>query len=476
MKGKSIWRLQQYEKNFDKVTRKKTKMMNWKTKRFERYVFEFLIAIELIMSFTFLGYIHVPPISIATAYIPIIITGSLFDPLKSGIAGLIFGLGSLYKASAAYVQASDQIFSPFRSGRPVESFLLSVGARVLFGLLIGGLFWLVKKRAHRRIWNGLIALLAPKLQAFLVFGAMGLFFPEHGYTAAAVLQIAKSDIFIALLCLFCVEVCDVIYHSRWARQLMEAMNQSQENLYWSSRIWVGILIITVFVISMAAISTVYFSDRVRYLLQEHGVNVTDVIYGDLVHMQVQFLIAMLALNFILILIIMMVYRYMKYREYLGAMDPLTGVMGRRMFQHHCEMVQESGKRDLPEKGWFLFLDVDWFKKINDSLGHLAGDETLHMVAQNLQRILGKYGAVGRVGGDEFAVMIEAPMTRAQLEEKLQQFQGDISAIRTEGKVSCSIGVYHFTFPQEIKHLLRETDNALYMAKERGRACFVVQEE
>ena len=196
----------------------------------------------------------------------------------------------------------------------------------------------------------------------------------------------------------------------------------------------------------------------------------------MVRLQIQFLIVMLALNFILILIILMVYRYMKYREYLGEMDPLTDVMGRRMFLHHCEMIQTGSRKDGPEKGWFLFLDVDWFKKINDTLGHMIGDKTLQMVAQNLEHTFGKYGAVGRVGGDEFAVMIEKKMTRAQLEERLMQFEKAVSAILTEEKVSCSIGVYHFTFPQEIKHLLRETDNALYAAKERGRACFVVHEE
>ena len=118
-------------------------------------------------------------------------------------------------------------------------------------------------------------------------------------------------------------------------------------------------------------------------------------------------------------------------------------------------------------------DLDWFKKINDSLGHMAGDETLRKVAQNFQETFDKTGAVGRVGGDEFAVMIEEPMNRAQMEEKLLQFQRAISTILPEEKVSCSIGVYHFTFPQEIKHLLRETD--MYMAKERGRACYVIQE-
>ena len=97
-------------------------MTNWKKKRFERYVFEFLIAIELIMSFTFLGYIHVPPISIATAYIPIVIIRCIFGPWQADIEGLIFGLGSLYKASACYVQPADMVFHRFKAAIRWEVF------------------------------------------------------------------------------------------------------------------------------------------------------------------------------------------------------------------------------------------------------------------------------------------------------------------------------------------------------------------
>lgn len=449
--------------------------MNWKKRRFERYIFEVLIAIEVIMSFTFLGYVHIPPISIATAYIPIVIAGCLFGPAESGMAGLIFGLGSMYKASTYYAQAADMVFSPFRSSCPMGSLLLSVGTRTLFGVLIGCLFWLVRKRKGRRIWNGVIALLAPQLHAFLVFSAMGSFFPELGYTAASVLQMAKSDMIIAVVCLICVEISDVIYNSAKMKRFRDAINQSQENPYWSSKVMVGICFVTVFVISIAAFATIYFSQRSSYIMQKHGIDVSPMLYNDIMNLQIQFLLSMLALNFILVLIILIVYRYMKYREYLGEMDYLTGVMGRRMFLHYCERIQKNRKDGPERKGWFLFLDVDWFKKINDSLGHMAGDETLWKVAQNLQEAFSKVGAVGRVGGDEFAVIIEEPMNRAQMEERLQQFQRAIATILPEGKVSCSIGVYHFTFPQEIKHLLRETDNALYMAKERGRACYVIQE-
>lgn len=72
---------------------KRTGRMNrkkWKQFRFEHYIFGLLIAIELIMSFTFLGYIHVPPVSITTAYIPIVAAACLFGVAEAGVTGLVF--------------------------------------------------------------------------------------------------------------------------------------------------------------------------------------------------------------------------------------------------------------------------------------------------------------------------------------------------------------------------------------------------
>ena len=72
----------------------------WNNCKFEWCCLGILIALELIMSSTFLGYIHVPPISVTTAYIPVVVIGCLFGTTQSAFAGLIFGFGSMYKASA----------------------------------------------------------------------------------------------------------------------------------------------------------------------------------------------------------------------------------------------------------------------------------------------------------------------------------------------------------------------------------------
>ena len=104
------------------------------------YLLGSLIAVELLMSFSFLGYLHIAPISITFAYLPILAAGCLLGPLESTILGMVFGLASMWKASASYVMAGDKVFSPLWSGSPLESVLLSVGVRMLFGLVIGLLY------------------------------------------------------------------------------------------------------------------------------------------------------------------------------------------------------------------------------------------------------------------------------------------------------------------------------------------------
>lgn len=282
-----------------------------------------------------------------------------------------------------------------------------------------------------------------------------------------------NDALIALCCLFWVEVAYKIYHKERIQKYKDAVNQSLDDPYLSSKIVAISSGISFLIICIAIFSTGYFANRSTCMLKQHRVHVTRTIEIDLLHLQVQFLIAMLALDFILILTMLMIYQYMKYREYQGEIDFLTGVMGRRLFLQHCQNIQ-SDQRIQGHQGWFLFLDVDWFKQINDKLGHIAGDETLKKFAMFLKEQFEPYGAVGRVGGDEFAVMIEEEMSQEVLEKELEQFFQNISGIQKEVTVSCSIGVYRFTYPKTIKELLTKTDEILYEAKANGRGCFVIR--
>ena len=96
------------------------------------FAFWALIAVELLMSFSFFGYIHVEPLSITTAFLPVLLAGALIGPGSAAAVGAVFGLASMWKAGAHYVLPFDQLFSPLMSGHPLESILLSVGSRALY--------------------------------------------------------------------------------------------------------------------------------------------------------------------------------------------------------------------------------------------------------------------------------------------------------------------------------------------------------
>ena len=339
--------------------------------------------------------------------------------------------------------------------------------------MIGYLFSLIKGRKYEKIGIWILSLISQWIHAFLVFTVMGACFPQLGYTGMSTFHMGINDAFIALCCLFWVEVAYKIYHKERIQKYKDAVNQSLDDPYLSSKIVAISSGISFLIICIAIFSTGYFANRSTYMLKQHRVHVTRTIEIDLLHLQVQFLIAMLALDFILILTMLMIYQYMKYREYQGEIDFLTGVMGRRLFLQQCQNIQNN-QRIHGHQGWFLFLDVDWFKQINDKLGHIAGDETLKKFAMFLKEQFEPYGAVGRVGGDEFAVMIEEEMSQEVLEKELEQFFQNISGIQKEVTVSCSIGVYRFKYPKTIKELLTKTDEILYEAKANGRGCFVIR--
>lgn len=445
-----------------------------KISRLNRYLFMALIALEFLMSFTFLGYIHIEPISITIAYIPILIAGCFLSPGQTMAVGVFFGLSSLYKASAHYVMPTDKIFSPFMSGFPVESILLSVGTRALFGWLVGMLLVLARKMRHPRIWAGIISALSPKLHSILVYTAMGILFPEKGFDFTNAFHAGISDVLLALFCLLVVEGLWNLWQRREIRDFnnyLERTGNTGEQR-WEFR-WPWMLFL--FCILCAAVaSAFYFAQRMSYMLGVHGLSLSSEAERDLLHLQIQSLCATLALNFLLAICMLIVYRYLSYREYLGQLDGITGVMGRRMFNHYCEKHLETGETQPSGQGWFLFVDVDYFKSINDTLGHPAGDMVLKKVAQTLEGIFSGDGGIGRMGGDEFAVLLTKPMPEAELCRRLDQFLAEIAGILTAPeKVTCSIGVCRFVHPQDMQTLYSETDRLLYAAKRNGRACYVM---
>ena len=157
---------------------------------------------------------------------------------------------------------------------------------------------------------------------------------------------------------------------------------------------------------------------------------------------------------------------------LATTDSLTGVANRRSFIQRASLEVE---RALRFKGSlsFLALDIDHFKKINDSFGHAAGDQALIAVANALSRSLRGVDILGRVGGEEFAVVLPetdaagAAAAAERLRHSVQALDLQINSVRAP--ITVSIGVAQFSAGMShLSDAMSRADAALYLAKQTGR--------
>lgn len=159
-------------------------------------------------------------------------------------------------------------------------------------------------------------------------------------------------------------------------------------------------------------------------------------------------------------------------EHLAYHDALTGLPNRHLFVDRLEAALTRARR-VEEGLAVLFVDVDHFKSINDSLGHTAGDNLLRTIAQRLRSSLRTDDTVARLGGDEFTVLVSGlknPKDLLRLSQKIHStIKVPMEVASRELTVSASIGVG--LFPQDgenAEQLLRNADLAMYRAKELGR--------
>jgi diguanylate cyclase (GGDEF)-like protein len=159
-------------------------------------------------------------------------------------------------------------------------------------------------------------------------------------------------------------------------------------------------------------------------------------------------------------------------------DGLTGLPNRVCFVERLRHASERARRHAADSFAVLFLDLDHFKVVNDSFGHLAGDELLVEVARRLGGCLRSVDTLARLGGDEFALLLEEvrdPSDAARVAERLQLALRTPMNIRdSEVFTSASIGIALSGRADDApQHLLRSADLAMYRAKEHGRSRFEV---
>ena len=159
-------------------------------------------------------------------------------------------------------------------------------------------------------------------------------------------------------------------------------------------------------------------------------------------------------------------------------DRLTGLANRTLLLDRIEFTIQHAKRNPNYLFAVLFIDLDHFKQINDSLGHVRGDRLLIAVAQLLQQSLRDNDLVARLGGDEFIILldgIQKLQDATQISERIQELLS--APLELEGQAiftSASIGiVLGSTDYDHSEDLLHDADLAMYRAKAKGKACYEV---
>jgi len=167
-------------------------------------------------------------------------------------------------------------------------------------------------------------------------------------------------------------------------------------------------------------------------------------------------------------------RYQVQLEHQANYDSLTGLPNRTLL--HDRLKQAVYAQRTPRNIAVVFMDLDHFKFVNDSLGHSVGDKLLKAMGDRLRGTLREGDTVGRVGGDEFVLILADQNNEEVIFRAMQRISAKVAEpITVEGKelyVTCSAGIS--LYPQDgpdVDTLLKNADAAMYRAKEHGRSNF-----
>jgi len=157
-------------------------------------------------------------------------------------------------------------------------------------------------------------------------------------------------------------------------------------------------------------------------------------------------------------------------------DPLTLLANRALFRDRVEHALTVSRRH-GSRVAAIFVDLDNFKKINDSFGHGEGDRVLRATAQRLSKNMRAIDTVARLGGDEFAVLIEDGSSSEQVIEVagriVETLKEPFAFAGSSLRVAASVGVAFAEPGEGVEELLRNADVAMYRAKAQGKSCYCV---
>ncbi|HEY6528510.1 MAG TPA: diguanylate cyclase [Cellvibrionaceae bacterium] len=167
--------------------------------------------------------------------------------------------------------------------------------------------------------------------------------------------------------------------------------------------------------------------------------------------------------------------------FLSVTDVLTGIANRRFFTQRLEEEIDrrlrsplAANQNQANTLALLAIDIDFFKKINDTYGHPAGDQAICTLANICKQTIRPYDVLGRIGGEEFAVLLNDTNTQqaCEIAERIRTLCATTSVYYEDSSFNqtCSIGVALYTLGERAEQLMSHADRALYAAKHQSRNC------
>ena len=163
---------------------------------------------------------------------------------------------------------------------------------------------------------------------------------------------------------------------------------------------------------------------------------------------------------------------LKSLDFMASRDPMTGIYNRRRFFDLAQTLLET-----KENLFAVMMDIDKFKRINDTYGHPFGDVIIKSIVKTIENDLPEHAIFGRIGGEEFAILIEAPSLQ-EIQNLIEKIRQDVEKSEEfyEGKsvpFTISNGISQKIPDDTLDSILKRADEALYEAKETGRnkVCF-----
>ena len=167
----------------------------------------------------------------------------------------------------------------------------------------------------------------------------------------------------------------------------------------------------------------------------------------------------------------------KFRD-MAIHDQLTGLLNREAFTTHLENAIERARRSEVRLA-LLFIDLDGFKSVNDTLGHAGGDDLLRAAVDRFRVILRAADTAARLGGDEFVILVDPEIgdgAEILARRLLDAFRIPFAIQGNSVPVTLSIGIARFPdHSDDPDHLLRAADKAMYVVKANGRDAFILAE-